>query len=77
MTITGNFERFQYVNFETNFKGKPKPFTKTVIPLFSSECIENASFPCQKSIILRQIEWWKQNWPITKNGVLPVTTVFF
>ena len=24
--------------------------------------------------MLRQIEWWVQNGPITKNGVLPVTT---
>ena len=27
--------------------------------------------------MLRQIEWWLQNGPITKNGVLPVTTSFF
>ena len=27
--------------------------------------------------MLRQIEWWVQNGPITKNGVLPVTTLFF
>ena len=26
---------------------------------------------------LRQIEWWLQNRLITKNGVLPVTTLFF
>ena len=27
--------------------------------------------------MLRQIEWGVQNWPITKNGVLLVTTFFF
>ena len=27
--------------------------------------------------MLRQIEWGVQNRPITKNGVLPVTTLFF
>ena len=27
--------------------------------------------------MLRQIEWWLQNRPNTKNGVLPVTTLFF
>ena len=27
--------------------------------------------------MLRQIEWWVQNGPITKNGVLPVATLFF
>ena len=32
--------------------------------------------PYQKPM-LRQIEWWVQNGPITKNGVLPVTTLFF
>ena len=26
--------------------------------------------------MLRQIEWWLQNKPISKNGVLPVTTLF-
>ena len=32
--------------------------------------------PCQK-LILRLIEWGVQNGPITKNGVLLVTTLFF
>ena len=27
--------------------------------------------------MLRQKEWQLQNGPITKNGVLPVTTLFF
>ena len=27
--------------------------------------------------MLRQIDWWVQNGPITKNGVLPATTSFF
>ena len=27
--------------------------------------------------MLRQIEWQLQNGPITKSGVLPVTTLFF
>ena len=27
--------------------------------------------------MLRQIEWGGQNGPITKNGVLPVTILFF
>ena len=31
---------------------------------------------CQKPM-LRQIEWRLQNGPITKSGVLPVTTLFF
>ena len=32
--------------------------------------------PYQKPI-LRQIKWWRQNGPIPKKGVLPVTTLFF
>ena len=32
--------------------------------------------PHQKPM-LRQIKWWLQNGPITKNGVLPATTLFF
>ena len=35
----------------------------------------HTKLPYQKSI-LRQTEWWLQNGPITKNGVLPVTTLF-
>ena len=26
--------------------------------------------------MLRQIEWWVKKWPITKDEVLPVTTLF-
>ena len=32
--------------------------------------------PLQKPM-LKQTEWWQQNWPITKNRVLPVTNLFF
>ena len=31
---------------------------------------------CQKSM-LRQIDWGVKNGPISKNGVLPVTALFF
>ena len=40
--------------------------------LVESTKIENATFP-----MLRQIEWGVQNRPITKNGVLLVTTLSF
>ena len=36
----------------------------------------HTKLPYQKPI-LRQIKWWLQNVPVTKNGVLPVTTLFF
>ena len=46
--------------------------------------IENGSFPLKNFIselnlrqMLRQIQWLVQNGPITKNEVLPVTTLFF
>ena len=48
--------------------------------LVESTNFANASFPYKthvRSQILRQIEWWVQNGPMTKNGVLPVTTLFF
>ena len=71
---------FQYFNFETDFL--KNHFQKTGYRfLVESFKIENASFPytklpCQKPM-LRQIIWWLQNGPIKKNGVLPVTTLFF
>ena len=71
MTINGDFERFQYSNFEKSFIKKLKLFLKhwrTVLQL--------KKLPCQNPI-LRQIEWGVQNRPITKNGVLPLTTLFF
>ena len=48
--------------------------------LVESTGMEKASFPYKTAIseaMLRQVEWWVQNGPITKNGVLPVTTLFF
>ena len=36
----------------------------------------HTKLPCQKPV-LRQIEWGVQKGPITKNRVLPVTTLFF
>ena len=36
----------------------------------------HAKLPRQKPM-LRQIEWRVQNGPITKNGVLPVTALYF
>ena len=54
-------------------------FKKLEYPFFvESTKIEKASFPYKyQKPMLRQIEWWVQNGPITKNGVLPVTTLFF
>ena len=81
MTISGNFEYFQYFNFETDFLENENFFQKTgLLFLVESIRIENAHFhtklPYQRPM-LRQIEWRVQNGPITKNDVLPVTTLFF
>ena len=48
VTISGNFERFQYFNFETDFLENENLFQKTVV-VESSE-IENASFPYKTAI---------------------------
>ena len=67
VTTTGNSERFQSFNFETNF------LKNKVLRLKAQHF--HTKLPCQKPI-LRQIEWEVQNGPITKNGVLPATTFF-
>ena len=47
--------------------------------LVESTKIENASFPYKTAMSEANIKtkWWLQNGPIKKNGVLPVTTLFF
>ena len=51
MTISGNFERFQYLNFETDFLENESFFRKTrVLFLDESTKIENASFPYKTAI---------------------------
>ena len=35
VTISGNFERFQYFNFETDFLENENLFQKTGVPFFS------------------------------------------
>ena len=78
MTISGNFEHFQYVNFEIDFMENENLFQKTEVPLFQLEALRlkthhlHAKLLYQKPM-LRQIEWLVQNGPIKKNAVLPVT----
>ena len=64
-------------NFETSFLENANPFQKTGVPFFK---IGNAIFPYKTALpepMLRQIVCGVQNGPITKNGVLQVTTLFF
>ena len=65
----GNFEWFQYFNFEINVLKKWKVLRLTTKHFLTK-------LLCQKPM-LRQIGWGVQNWPITKNGVLPVTNFLF
>ena len=46
VAITGNFERFLYFNYETNFLKYAKPFQKTGVPfLIQSTKFETGTFP--------------------------------
>ena len=54
MTISGNCERFQYFNFETNFLEKANRFQKTGVPdssfLVKSTKIDNATFTYETAL---------------------------
>ena len=83
MIISENYKRFQYFNFETGFlDSKRKPFSKNWSTISQLKALRSKTrhfhtkLPCQKSM-LRQIEWWLQNGPITKNWVLPATNAVF
>ena len=61
---------------------KTKTFSKNWSTIFSLKLLRlkthhfHTKLSCQKPM-LRQIEWGVQNGPTTKNGVLPVTALFF
>ena len=59
MTISGNFARFQYSNFETNFLENENLFQKLEYCfLAESKKIENALFPYKTAKpMLRQVKW--------------------
>ena len=76
MTITRNFERFQYINFETNFLKNQNPFRKLEYRfLVDSTKIENATFPYKAALPEGNVKTNRMG--STKTGVLPVTTSFF
>ena len=59
---------------------RAKTFLKKLEYRFSVEAtkIKTTPFPLKTALpMLRQIGWWLQNGPITKSGLLPVTTSFF
>ena len=76
---------FSILKLWTRFSGNRRPFSKNYrVPIFGFKITAlrlkthrfHTKLPCQKPI-LRQIEWRVQNGPITKDGVLPVTNIFF
>ena len=81
VTVTGNFGHFQYSNFETSFL-KTENFFLNWRSAFQLNILRlktqhfHTKLPCQKPT-LKQTKWGIQNGLITKNGVLPVTALFF
>ena len=79
MTITGNFEFFQYFNFETSFLKNENLFKKMENRfLAESDRTENATFSYKTALTEANVKTNRmgriQNEPITKSRVLPVTT---
>ena len=64
------------------FSGKRKPFLKnwSAVSYLEALWLEihcfHTKLPYHKPM-LKHTEWWVQNGPIIKSGVLPVTTLFF
>ena len=78
MTISENFRRFQWINFETGFLETKTFFKKLEYGfLVESTKIENASFPAKIGIWEANVNTHKMvttKWTFTKNGVSAVTT---
>ena len=81
VTTIGNFECFHYFVFETNFLKNKKLFQKTRVPFFSSKyyyCKRNIPHKIALSQPhVKTNRMGSTNGPITKEGVLPVTTLIF
>ena len=78
MTISENFKRFQWINFETDFLETKTFFKKLEYGfLVESTKIENASFPSKIGISEANVNTHKMvttKWTFTKSGVSAVTT---
>ena len=62
MTISVNFERFQYFNFETDFLENENLFQKTGVPVFKLKALKLKTHHFYTKLsyqnpMLRQIEW--------------------
>ena len=67
LTITGNFGRFEHLNFETNFLKNKNFFQKTGVPTLFQLKVQglktqhfHTKLSCQK-LMLRQMEWGVQD----------------
>ena len=77
VTISENFEHFQYFNLKIRFSGKRKLFSKNRSTVETTKT-ENTSFPFKTALSEANVKTNKlQNGPITKSRILPVTTLFF
>ena len=77
MTVTGNFDRFQYFNCATSFLDNENLFQKKLEYLFYLKILRLKTHQFHTKLssekpMLRQIEW-----EVQKSGVLPVATLFF
>ena len=82
MMNTGNFERFHYLNFETTFMKSDNFFLKNwrTVCEFESTTTENTTFPCKTTTSKSNVKTNRMMStisPITKSGVLPLTTLVF
>ena len=83
VTVIGKFERFQYFNFETNFLENKNLFQKTAVPFLQLKILRlkmqhfHTRLPCHSEANVKRNKMRKQNGPITKSLVSPVTTLFF
>ena len=79
MTISRNFERFQYHNFDADFLENENIFQKTGYRLLvESTKIENISLSCETAISEATFKTYRMvstKWSY-HNGVLPVTATF-
>ena len=83
MLLCNNYWKFwTFSMLQNKFSEKRKPFSKNWSSIYSLKVLIlkthhfYTKLPCQKPL-LRQVEWGVQNGHITKNGVLPVTALFF
>ena len=83
VTVNQNFERFQYLSFKKIFWKNANLFHKTeVLFLVASAKIENSISPyktplSEANVKINRTGSTKNDLPITKNEVLPVTRLFF